>query len=80
MYMRSNKQAEAWLQTHPILAPLGLSLALALSSAPLPFLSPTLLITIWIMTLGQVELTENLPRTGGVGLALQGRSLHLTMR
>jgi hypothetical protein len=35
MIVRSNKQAEAWLQTHLILAPL----VLALSSAPRPFLS-----------------------------------------
>ncbi len=67
MHMHGNKQAEVWLQIHPMLTLL------------MHTLCPTLPITPSLMAHEQVNPMEYPPRMIGVGLALLGGSPHLTM-
>ena len=66
MHMHGNKQAEVWLQIHPMLTLLTHTLC------------PTLPITPSPIAHEQVNPMEYLPRMIGIGLALLGRSPHLT--
>ena len=68
MDMHHDKQAEIWLQIHPILAPLMHTLSLTLSTT----LSP--------MACDQAKLMEHLPRIGRESLPLSGGSPHLMTR
>src|SRR6266852_6353467 len=65
VYMRQNKQTEAWLHIHPILELLVLVLVLTLSLSLSLSPSPALQFTLLPMAREQVKPTEHLPRESG---------------